>query len=90
MHYVYILLSEKDRKFYIGYSENLTIRLKAHNSGSVTATKLRRPLKLVFYEAYFSKQDAIRREQYFKTNPGKRTLGLMLRDSVTKINYLFK
>ncbi len=85
MHYVYVLLSLRDKKFYIGYSSDLKVRLKAHNSGAVPSTKLRRPLKLVFYEAYLSKADAVRREQYFKTNPGKKTLGLMLRSSVRSI-----
>ncbi len=86
MYYVYVLLSNKDNKFYIGYTANLHDRLKVHQVGGVLSTKNRRPLKLVFYEAYIGKQDAVRREQYFKTNPGKKTLGLMLRDSVIDIN----
>ncbi len=85
MHYVYVLVSSSDKKFYIGYSADLKSRIRTHHAGGVLATKGRRPLKLVFYEAYLSKVDAIRREQYFKTNPGKKSLGLMLRDSVRTI-----
>jgi putative endonuclease len=47
---------------YIGYTYNLRKRLKEHNLGLVRSTKLKRPLYLVYYEAYASKQDAIKRE----------------------------
>jgi putative endonuclease len=36
----------------------------------------------VFCEYYLSKSDALRREQYFKTTPGKRVLSLMLQESL--------
>ncbi|HUT86098.1 MAG TPA: GIY-YIG nuclease family protein, partial [Elusimicrobiales bacterium] len=74
MYYVYILLSIKDSKFYIGYSADLKIRIKAHQSGQVISTKTRLPLKLVYYEAHLSKTDAKRRESYFKTAKGKSSL----------------
>jgi len=84
MFYVYILISLKDNKLYIGFTTNLKKRYKEHQEGKVFATKGRRPLKLIFYEAFVSKEDAIRRENYFKTNPGKRTLKLMLRSYFNK------
>lgn len=37
---------------------------------------------LVFYEAFAAKQDAVRREKYLKSTKGKRTLKLMLKDSL--------
>jgi putative endonuclease len=45
MYYVYVLLSLKDNKFYIGYTNGLKRRLKEHNQGKNVSTKLRRPLK---------------------------------------------
>ena len=80
MHYVYVLQSEKDHQFYIGYSDNLKKRVREHNSGYVTSTKPRRTFELIFYEAYLNKHDAIRREKYFKTSKGKTTLKSMLRE----------
>jgi len=79
MFYTYILLSEKDHKQYIGYSSNLKKRIKKHLSGQSFATKSRLPFKLIFYEAFVNQKDALRREKYFKSNPGKRTIKLMLR-----------
>ena len=79
-HYVYILRSLKDRLFYIGYSEDLKTRVSDHNKGKNTSTKNRRPLELIFYEAFPSKADALRRESYFKTTKGKTTLKQMLKE----------
>jgi putative endonuclease len=75
-----VLLSEKDNKFYIGYTSNLERRLKEHENGETPSTKYRRPFKLIFYEAYLDQQDALRREGYFKTTAGKRALKMMLRN----------
>ena len=82
MHYVYVLKSEKDHELSVGYSEDLQERVRAHNAGEVPATRPRRPLRLVFYEAYGAKSDAKRREQYLKTSKGSATLRLMLRDTL--------
>jgi len=73
-YYVYILQSEKDNDFYTGFTSNLRKRLREHNSGENISTKYRRPLKLVYYEAYALKTDALAREKYLKTSMGKRVL----------------
>ncbi len=82
MFYTYVLLSLKDNKFYIGFTNDLKRRLKEHNSGKNISTKPRRPLKLIYYEAHLSKTDSERREQYFKTAKGKSSLRQMLRKSL--------
>lgn len=82
MYYVYILLSLKDKKLYAGFSEDLKARIQTHNQGKVSSTKNRRPLKLIFYESYINKHDALRRERYFKTSPGKKSLKIILRETL--------
>ena len=74
MHYTYILQSKKDNKFYIGFTNDLKVRFKQHNEGEVQSTKERRPFELVYYEACLDKQDALKREKYFKTGFGRRFL----------------
>ena len=81
-HYTYILLSLKDFKFYIGYSEDVFKRLEQHNNGENKSTKSRIPFELLYFEAHRCQDDALRRERYFKTDSGKRTLRKMLRDSL--------
>ena len=84
-YYTYILLSEKDDKFYIGFTSNMKQRIEDHSSGKVSSTKSRRPLKLVYFEGHLSKYDALRREKYFKTSAGKKSLRLMIRDSLDNL-----
>ncbi|MBU0708810.1 GIY-YIG nuclease family protein [Patescibacteria group bacterium] len=74
MYYTYVLQSLKDNNLYIGFTDNLDQRLSEHNNGRVTATKSRRPLKLVYYEACLNKRKALLREKYFKTGFGRRYL----------------
>ena len=74
MYFTYVLESKKDNKLYVGFSSNLKSRLKKHNDGFVKATKNRRPLKLIYYEACLDKAKAILREKYFKTGYGRRYL----------------
>lgn len=83
-YFVYGLFSLKDEKLYIGYSTDVYRRFEQHNTGENIRTKGRSPLKLIFYEAYLFKEDAIRRERYFKTTKGKRALKLMLSDTLHK------
>ena len=80
MFYVYILQSLTDKKLYTGYTSNLQNRIEEHNNGKTISTRYRRPFKLIFYEAYLNKMDAMRRERYFKTTKGKVTLRQMLKN----------
>ena len=68
MYYVYVLKSERDTRFYTGFTIDLKNRISEHNAGRVRSTALRRPLKLVYYEACLNQADAIHREKYLKTN----------------------
>ena len=84
---VYILFSEKDCFLYIGFTTDLEKRVERHNSGGNKSTKGRRPLKLIFCEYYFFKEDALKRESYFKTSMGKKAIRLMLSDTLEKMGY---
>jgi len=82
-HYTYVLVSVKDKKFYYGYSEDLKSRFEQHQKGKVSSTKDRRPLELIYYESCLSKQDAMKRERYFKTYKGKLFLRNRLKSYFT-------
>ena len=72
--YTYVLISERDKKFYIGFTKNIHQRIRKHNDGLVTSTEHRRPLKLIYFEACLNEKDAIKREKYFKSGYGRRFL----------------
>lgn len=74
MYFVYVLLSEKDNKRYVGFTDNIERRLSEHDSGLVKSTKHRRPLKLIYSENFTHKNEAMRREIFFKTHTGRNFL----------------
>jgi len=84
-HCVYVLTSLSDGKFYIGYTADLSRRLKEQEDGRSRSTASRRPFRLVFCECFLSKNDALRREAYFKTAKGKRVLRLMLQGCLADV-----
>lgn len=87
MFYVYILFSEKDKQLYTGFTPNLKSRYNAHTNGYVKATKFRRPLKLIYYEAYDKELDARRREKYLKGGNGRETLKTQLKEVFKAFKY---
>lgn len=76
--YVYVLESLKDNKRYIGYTNNLKRRIEEHQKGKSLSTKPRLPMKLIYFEACTNKEDAQRRERYFKVTGGRRFLAKRL------------
>jgi putative endonuclease len=89
MYFVYILYSLKDGKLYIGLTSDLKSRIKKHNQGYVLATKNRRPLQLIHYEAYLTLNDAKRREVFLKGGKGHEELKIQLEHCFEKIKYKY-
>lgn len=87
MYYVYILFSEKDKQLYTGFTPDLKQRVEKHNNGYVAATKHRLPIKLIYYEAYISEQDARKREIYLKGGKGHNELKIQLQNILYKLQY---
>lgn len=90
MYYVYVLFSKKDGKLYIGFAPDLKKRMEKHSKGYVKATKHRRPLQLIHYEAYLTERDAKRRELYLKGGKGHHDLKIQLEETFRKIGYQYK
>ena len=74
MFFTYVMMSERDNKLYIGFTNDLEKRVEEHHKGVVASTANRRPLELIYYEACLSEEDALKREKYFKTGFGRRFL----------------
>ncbi len=81
--YVYVLRSQRDGQFYVGFTGDLKRRFKEHNDGRVDSTRSRAPLDLIYYEACRDERDAMQREKYLKTAWGKRYLKGRLRNYLT-------
>jgi len=66
MHYVYVIKGERNKHIYVGNTNDLERRIAEHNRGSIYSTKKYGPFKLVYYEAYLDKTDALNREHKLK------------------------
>ena len=78
MNYAYMVRCADD-SLYTGWTNHIAARMKAHNEGSTGAkyTKARRPVQLVYYEGYATKEEAMRREYEIKQLPRKEKLKLI-------------
>jgi len=69
-YFVYLIGSSKYRKFttYVGFTNNLKKRILLHNLGKGAKFTRGRKWKLLYYEKFSSKKEAILRECYIKKN----------------------
>ena len=66
MNYTYLVRCA-DGTLYCGWTNHLEERIKAHNAGKgAKYTKGRRPVELVYYETFATKQEAMKREAEVK------------------------
>ena len=68
-YYVYMLKSvNKNNVTYVGYTNNLSNRIRLHNSGKGAKFTRGRKWKLIYSEKCETKNQAISREYYIKKN----------------------
>ena len=75
-YFVYLIASNSKSKLitYAGYTNNLKKRLKLHNSGKGAKFTRGRTWRLIYYEKFKAKREAILRECYIKKNRKLRNL----------------
>jgi len=74
-YYVYLLQSQIDGSWYIGYTpRDPHSRLAKHNNKLVYYTKRKAPWKLIYFEAYLDREDATSREKFLKSGAGRAFL----------------
>jgi len=68
---VYILYSKSFNRYYVGYTNDLDRRIAEHNRKKGKFTDAGIPWKLVHYELYSTKNEAMAREKYIKSRKSK-------------------
>ncbi|WP_026510688.1 MULTISPECIES: GIY-YIG nuclease family protein [unclassified Butyrivibrio] len=77
MNYMYIVECA-DGTLYCGWTNNLEKRIDDHNAGKgAKYTKPRLPVKLVYFETFDTKEEAMSREWHIKQLPRKKKLELV-------------
>lgn len=78
MNYTYILKC-RDESLYTGWTNDLDKRINDHNAGKgAKYTKPRRPVELVYYETFKTKEEAMKREYAIKQMSRRRKMELIL------------
>ena len=81
MFIVYILQSDSDSSYYIGQTENLDKRLQYHNDGKSRYTSKKMPWKVVYFEAYKTRKEAIARERFLKKQRNRSFYERLIKDN---------
>ncbi len=85
MFYVYMIHSKKLNKRYIGRTDDLRSRIKQHNSRGGDFTSRGIPWKLIYYESFIIKKDAITEEKFLKTGKGRERLKFLLKNTTEEL-----
>ena len=73
--FVYLLISKSNNKIisYVGYTSNLSNRIKLHNSGKGAKFTRGRKWILAYKKCYKTKSEALKNEYLLKKNYKKRS-----------------
>lgn len=86
--YVYILISEKSGRYYIGSSSNPNIRLEKHNSNGVASTRNKGPWKIALQQQYSTNVEARRIENKLKKLKRKDIIDRIIADGYIRMKSL--
>jgi putative endonuclease len=78
--YIYIIQSQVDKSYYIGYTKNLDRRLSKHNSAKSGYTARKQPWTLIYFETFKEKSAAIKREQFLKKQKNRDFILRLIND----------
>ncbi|MFA7227637.1 MAG: GIY-YIG nuclease family protein [Melioribacteraceae bacterium] len=78
MYYTYILYSTSINKYYIGYTQDLKLRLERHNSSWGKFSSRGIPWKLVYAEEHLEKSEAIKRENEIKRKKSRKYIEALI------------
>ncbi|HOV12212.1 MAG TPA: GIY-YIG nuclease family protein [Bacteroidales bacterium] len=71
---VYAIKSISHDYIYVGMTNNIVRRIDEHNMGRNRSTKAYIPFELIYSESHSSRENARKREKYFKSGSGKKWL----------------
>ena len=74
MYKVYAIISKNRNYIYVGLTSNLEERIQKHNNGREKTTRAYRPFELIYSENHPTREEARKREKYFKSGVGKEFL----------------
>lgn len=86
MVFLYAIKNNINTEIYVGISDNITRRIKEHNSGKNRYTKAFMPWEVFYQEVFSDYATARKREIYFKNASGKKFLKNILQQSSNTVS----
>lgn len=71
IYFVYVLENKTNGNLYIGFTHDLRKRLQGHKSKDTKTTR-NGDYKLIYFEGYVNKADALGREKFLKGGSGRK------------------
>ena len=68
---VYILFSDLHKKFYVGFTSNIEIRLRSHNEFGKGWTARYRPWRIIHTKGFNTKAEAMKYEKWLEPGAGR-------------------
>jgi putative endonuclease len=81
MGYLYILRSDKNGRYYVGSTNNISRRLNEHNAGHTKSLKNILPMSLVFSKQYDTLLEARQIELHIKKLKSRKIIEKIIRDN---------
>ena len=82
-YFLYILESGLDGTYYVGSTRDVDARVARHNQGGSRYTKSKRPWKVIYYEKFENKSDALTRERQIKRRKSREYIETLMRTVLT-------
>lgn len=80
MFFVYVLKNENKNRYYIGSTSKLEQRLNQHSLGKNRTTRVLKTDKLVYFEEFETKSEALKRERKLKSYKSKKYLEWLIKN----------
>jgi putative endonuclease len=81
MYYTYIIYSDSNNQYYVGYTHNLKLRIERHNLDWSQSTKSGIQWRLVYHEEYPAKSEAMSREREIKKWKSRKLIEKLIVES---------
>jgi putative endonuclease len=79
-YFTYIIKSQRNGKYYVGSSDDVQRRLQDHNWSRTPSTKTGIPWKLVYFEKYDTRSEAMTREYEIKAKKSKSYIDFLIQN----------
>lgn len=80
--FVYVIESINFEYTYVGHTSSLKQRMNDHNRGKTRSNKAYKPFELIYYEVFDHREEAVKREKYFKSGSGRELLKKILKNAL--------